>query len=321
MKNELISIIVPVYKVEKYLDGCLESIVNQTYQNLEILLVDDGSPDNCPRLCDEWAQKDSRIKVIHQSNGGLSAARNAALKVAAGEYYAFVDSDDYIEDTLCEQVMNVFAKHDVDIVVFDCWRVDEENNKLGSTEKITEGVLGQESALAELMKGNINNYICNKIYSKKVFEGMSFPVGRLWEDVATAYKLFMKAEHIYCLPEKLYYYLQRVDSITNTINEKGLESLFLARHSSYLDLKEVYPNVGEMVFSKVALCAIRLYDRSLWAEIDPQILKEARAFLAKNRNQILNNKANVTYMLYYRMPKVYDILRKAKHLCGNLLRK
>ena len=108
MKNELITIIVPVYKVEKYLDRCVQSIVDQTYTNLEIILVDDGSPDNCPKMCDEWAKKDKRIKVIHKQNGGLSDARNAGLEKAKGKYVGFVDSDDYVAPN-CFKILTVLS--------------------------------------------------------------------------------------------------------------------------------------------------------------------------------------------------------------------
>ena len=105
--NPLISVIVPVYKVEKYLNKCVQSIVNQTYKNLEIILVDDGSPDNCPEMCDEWAKKDSRIKVIHQENAGLAEARNSGISVATGEFFMFIDSDDYAEPDMIELLLNL----------------------------------------------------------------------------------------------------------------------------------------------------------------------------------------------------------------------
>ena len=114
-KNVKISIIVPVYKVEKYLDKCVNSIVGQTYKNLEIILVDDGSPDNCPAMCDEWAQKDSRIKVIHKKNGGLSSARNAGLDACTGDYIGFVDSDDWIEPDMYEYLLNIGMKNNADV--------------------------------------------------------------------------------------------------------------------------------------------------------------------------------------------------------------
>ena len=115
MENPLISVIVPIYNVEEYLNRCVESIVNQTYQKLEIILVDDGSPDNCPRMCDDWAKKDSRIKVIHKENGGLSDARNAGMKITTGEYISFIDSDDYIETCMIEILYEAIKKYDCDI--------------------------------------------------------------------------------------------------------------------------------------------------------------------------------------------------------------
>ena len=114
--DEKVSIIVPVYNVEKYLDKCIESIVNQTYRNIEIILVDDGSPDKCPEICNEWAKKDDRIKVIHKENGGLSSARNAALEIAQGDYITFVDSDDWIENDMIQSMLTCAAKNDADIV-------------------------------------------------------------------------------------------------------------------------------------------------------------------------------------------------------------
>lgn len=113
MKKPLISVIVPIYNVESYLNRCVESIVNQTYQNLEIILVDDGSPDNCPQICDDWARKDSRIKVIHKENGGLSDARNAGMNIATGEYISFIDSDDYVALDFCETMLLVIKKRTV----------------------------------------------------------------------------------------------------------------------------------------------------------------------------------------------------------------
>ena len=114
-KNPLISIIVPVYNVEEYLDKCVESIVNQTYKNIEVILVDDGSPDNCPKMCDDWAKKDKRIKVIHKKNGGLSDARNKGIDESKGEYLSFVDSDDYITDNYVELLYNIISKEHADI--------------------------------------------------------------------------------------------------------------------------------------------------------------------------------------------------------------
>ena len=117
-ENRVISVIVPVYNVEKYLDKCVDSIVNQTYKNLEIILVDDGSPDNCPKMCDAWVEKDSRIKVIHKENGGVSSARNAGLKASCGEYIGFVDSDDFIQPDMFEQLLGAYDKESIELSAF-----------------------------------------------------------------------------------------------------------------------------------------------------------------------------------------------------------
>ena len=117
MKAELVSVVVPVYKVERYLDKCIGSIVKQTYTNLEIILVDDGSPDNCPQMCDEWAKKDARIRVIHKENGGLSDARNAALDICTGTYVVFVDSDDYVHPEYVSYLYEMIVQHNADLAV------------------------------------------------------------------------------------------------------------------------------------------------------------------------------------------------------------
>lgn len=319
--NPLISVIVPVYKVEPYLDRCVQSIVGQTYKNLEILLVDDGSPDQCPQMCDQWAQRDARIRVIHKENGGLSSARNAGIDAAKGDYLYFVDSDDYIAPSLCERIMDLFAQYDVDIVTFDCCRIDKNGKDMGGTETICDGFLSQEAALEKLMRGHINNYAVNKIYRRRVFDDIRFPEGRVWEDMATAYKLFLQADRIYCCSERLYYYCERGDSITSGISGKALGDIFYARHSSYWELKEIYPYVGELVFPMVALSALRLYDRSLWQRVDLMTLEEAKHFLSENKEKILKDYGNAIYRLYYAAPEFYDVLRVLKHKVGNVVKR
>ena len=134
-----VSIVVPVYNVEKYLDRCMESLVNQTLKDIEIILVDDGSPDNCPQMCDEWAKKDDRIVVIHKENGGLSSARNAGIKLAKGQYIGYIDSDDYAELNMFEILYNCAKENDVDFVMSDYWRNKQSGEKIKKTLDIREG--------------------------------------------------------------------------------------------------------------------------------------------------------------------------------------
>ena len=319
--EKTISVIVPIYRVEKYLDKCIQSIVNQTYTDLEIILVDDGSPDRCPEICDAWSVRDSRIRVIHLKNSGVSAARNAGIRAAKGEFLYFVDGDDWIEPTLCEQVMGIFTKHDVDIVTFDCNMITETGEYLGGTEKLGEGILSVEAGLKELLLGHINNYACNKVYRRSVFTDIWFPNRTAFEDMAISYKLFLNAKSIYCLNEKLYNYVQRIDSATGNLGIRKLGEVFLSRWESYVYLKPLYPEVAEIVFPRVALCAIRLYDRFLWEQGDEEVYALAMQFLAQNKEKILKTEKSLAYWSFYHLPAAYKKLRLGKHYMGDMIRR
>lgn len=317
----LISVIVPVYKVEKYLDRCVSSIINQTYKNLEIILVDDGSPDDCPQKCDEWAKKDLRIRVIHKENGGPSSARNAALDIARGDYIGFVDSDDYVALDMYEKLVGILNTCKSDIVVFGCNKVDENRNIISSTEKIIECDLTAENALKELLKANINNYMCNKIFKSVMFKEIRFPENRLWEDMAICYKLFLASSCIYCYPENMYFYFVRNGSVSKTINGKSLRDIFLARYECYIELKDTYSFAQEYALPLAALSARRFIDRSLWETVDGEILQIAKDFLQENKVDILRNTKEKGLRLYYKSPKFYILCRKAKHRVGVLVKR
>lgn len=211
--EKLISVIVPVYGVEKYIEHCVNSILHQTYHNLEIILVDDGSPDNCGCICDDFARRDNRIKVIHKKNGGLSDARNEGLKIANGDFLAFVDSDDWIDLTLFEKVINGFENHNVEIVCFGSYKTD-------GNKKITHYVTNKEfewtkdEALNALCKNDrIESHVWDKVYKKELFESITFPVGKCYEDVYVMHRVFMRAKNILFIDSPLYYYIQRSSSI------------------------------------------------------------------------------------------------------------
>ncbi len=320
--NPLISVIVPVYGVEQYLNKCVESIVNQTYENLEIFLVDDGSPDNCPTMCDEWAKKDKRIRVIHQKNGGLSCARNTGIEQATGDYISFVDSDDWIALECYEKIMTVFQNQSCQMVIFNCNRINEMGEVFTVTEKVEkEGLLSQEQALKELVKGNLNNYAVNKVCKKELFSDVRFPVGRAWEDMATAYKLFLQCEKIYYLSEPFYFYYTRRNSISKKISDKALGDIFLARYEIHTTLKERYPSLEQYTLPMVALSARRLYDRSLWGDVDSERLTMAKQWLEENKETIVKESQDKKYRLYFAHPKWYNGLRKLRHKIGNLVKR
>ena len=213
--QELVSVIIPVYKVENYIDKCMETVLSQSYENLEILLVDDGSPDNCGRICEDYAAKDNRIKVIHKMNGGLSSARNAALDVMTGSWVVCIDSDDYVHGNYVKDLYEAAIRHKADIAV--CSHYQEKGDQLSITEKIfdEEVCYDRMQALHKLVEDDdIKNYAWGKIYKAELFEGVRYPDGRNYEDIATTYYLFDKSERIVKIPNYLYYYIIRDDSIS-----------------------------------------------------------------------------------------------------------
>lgn len=215
MKIPLISIIVPCYKVEEYLPKCINSIINQTYKNLEIFLVDDGSPDNSGKICDEYAAKDSRIKVIHKENGGLSDARNVAIDAAKGEYITFVDSDDYVSTDYIETLYNLVEKYKCKVGVA-CVRTFYEGCEANTNQpiyfdKIFDCMEGTEKMFYQEL---FDNAAWCKIYHRSLFEtGIRYPFGLIYEDLPTTYLLFLQADKIAYCNRIIYNYLLRANSI------------------------------------------------------------------------------------------------------------
>lgn len=210
----LISVIVPVYKVEAYLDRCVQSIVDQTYTNLEIILVDDGSPDRCPQMCDEWEKRDSRIRVIHKENGGLSDARNAGMSVAGGEYISFVDSDDWIEPAFVQVLLNALLEHDCDVA--GClYRKCAENEETDSTSTdYNVQVFDRLMAMSELIDNRlIQQVVWNKLYKRELIEGILFEKGKYYEDEFWSYQMIGRINRFAVTDYSGYNYFQRADSI------------------------------------------------------------------------------------------------------------
>lgn len=227
MSDALVSIIVPVYKVEEYLNQCIDSIVNQTYKNLEIILVDDGSPDRCPQICDEWREKDSRIKVIHKENGGLSDARNAGLKIAKGDYIGFVDSDDQISLQMYGRLMQAMEETGAGIVECNYLKFEKQIPQMVYEKSKNVQCYSTESALEQLIIERVFHHESwNKLYRKYIFETLCFEKGKLHEDVYLTYQAFGMCEKIAKIDEVLYYYRQRCESIMGTsFSLKNLDSV------------------------------------------------------------------------------------------------
>lgn len=217
MNNYKVSVIVPVYNVEPYLERCILSLQEQTYKNIEIILVDDGSQDSCGEICDKYAVEDSRIIVIHKKNGGLSDARNVGIEKAGGQYLCFVDSDDFVHATFIQILLESCLKYECKISKCNIFSTSTDENIYSKKYKsIKEKIYTAESYLQCINRVNGGFSVCNKLFSRELFEDIRFPVGKLHEDVAVIYKLVAYAEKIVEVDSNLYFYYNNENSITKS---------------------------------------------------------------------------------------------------------
>lgn len=237
-----ISVIIPVYNVEKYLKRCLDSVVNQTYKNLEIILIDDGCTDGSGNICDEYAAKDKRIIVIHKENGGLSNARNKGLDICTGEYISFIDSDDWIEKDFYEYVFNNVKNSD--LLIFDYYITNGKNSKRIKYKNI-EFEISKEKCLMELTKAEIQSYAWNKVYKVNLFDDIRFPKGRNYEDQAIMHLIVEKSTKIKYCNKAFYNYYQNQNGITHTVNYKNYRDFLYVNILRGRFLKNKYPKVYE----------------------------------------------------------------------------
>ena len=215
MEKPVISVIIPVYKVEPYLDLCVTTVVHQTYKNLDIILIDDGSPDRCPRMCDDWAAKDNRIRVIHKANSGLSDARNCGLRAAAGEYVAFVDSDDWISLVMLERLEEAIEHYDADMAMcqFTNAYADGVFEKQ-MQEKYPDELLSARNAVELLLEdARVTSHVWRKLYKRKRIPADCFPAGMYFEDICVMPDLFLNCRKIICLDDAYYFYRDNPNGI------------------------------------------------------------------------------------------------------------
>lgn len=218
-----ISIIVPVYNVEKYLEQCIDSILAQTFEDFELILVDDGSPDKCPEICDEYAQKDDRVKVIHKENGGVSSARNAGMKLACGEYILFCDSDDYVSPLWCELMLNAARSHPLSLVSCNLRKTDQDERVKFAGGDSSEIV--SEISYFDLYKRGLSAYVPNKMYRTELLKksGLVFDEKCFFaEDVGFNVEYFKQCESIILLEDELYAYVQNPESVMHRYNANRL---------------------------------------------------------------------------------------------------
>ena len=253
-----VSIIVPVCRVEAYLNQCLDSILAQTYEHLQIILVDDGSPDRCGDICDAYGAKDHRIQVIHQPNSGVAAARNTGLSAATGDWLGWVDADDWIDpDTVSYLLENALAM-DADVCI--CGRYEELPNRTGFFGWSQPAILDQKAAVRALLDGRVlDDALYDKLWKRELFQDIRFPTGKTYEDLATVYRLLGKAERIYCLPEPKYHYRRRSGSIMGDVSLPNRVNHYDLAQQRYDDLVARWPEFQSLLEDRCLTAAIGIW--------------------------------------------------------------
>lgn len=261
--SPLVSIVVPVYNVEAYLEKCIDSIVNQTYKNFEIFLVDDGSTDASSSICDAYAERDGRISVIHKKNGGLSDARNAGIEVARGDFILFVDSDDYIEVDTVDYLLGLALKNCAEIVVashkivYGDEQIKQRKNDLYDSVQVLTPIHAFNDAL---YGKKLSLHAWGKLYRRSLFNDVRFPKGRLYEDAGTTYKIIEKSQRVIVSSAKKYYYLQRRGSIINSgFYPRMMDSLYFA-NEMFNFAKDKQPESVEAARTYKFMCAVAMLD-------------------------------------------------------------
>lgn len=289
-----ISVIVPVYNVEKYLNKCIDSILEQTFKDMEIILINDGSTDNSKNICNTYKQKDNRIKVIHKENGGLSDARNVGIDISTGEYIAFIDSDDWVEKTMLEYLYNLGNINNADIVQGDYIEAYDENCTIN---KVSEEIIKYDSQhiLDELYgeKCTKTVVVWNKIYKRELFKEIRFPKGKLHEDEFTTYKLFHRANLIIDTNKTIYYYRQREGSITNScFNIRHLDQLDAIKERKEYFIENRLDKLADKTENKLFWQTKDIYFKIYISEIRDKdlILKKLEKEMRKNYFGVIKNK-------------------------------
>ena len=259
-----ISVIVPVYKVEAYLEQCLESLLRQTHRALQIILVDDGSPDGCGAICDDYARRDDRITVIHKENGGLSSARNAGMALADGAYIGFLDSDDWIEPDMFEYLLDEAQRSGADITMCAfTLEMQEGSQKYGYDAPHR---FDRTQAMGELLKNaEMTNNVWNKLYRRPLFDGVRFPDGHVYEDLATTYRVYERAALVSVLPESKYHYRLNPKGIVMSRSIPNQVDYWRGAKQRYLDLRGRYPEYVPLMEASLVGAAMEMWSR-VWPE-------------------------------------------------------
>lgn len=312
--NDLVSIIVPVYKVEKYLKKCVDSILNQTYSNFEIILVDDGSPDRCGDICDEYQKKDQRVKVIHKANGGLSDARNVGISASSGQFISFLDSDDWIHNRFIETLYNLLIINNADVSIANFIKIYSDDIPSINAPSVIYQYSNIDALNQIYGKYGVQMIVAwGKLFKRELFSDINFPVGKIHEDEFTVYKLLYKANKIIFTTEPLIYYRQRSNSITgqcfNLSNKLNVIEALEERARFFKTIGE--NDLGDKTYANLFWLYKLVYENiSCFKKQDLYIFlnvkfKELKCELRKSNQSF---KFRLFYELYYICPRLGNLL-------------
>lgn len=317
--NIVVSVIVPVYNVEKYLEKCIKSVLEQTHQNFELILVDDGSPDKSGKICDRYAASDSRISVIHKENGGLSSARNAGIDVATGDYLLFLDSDDFINIHTLEISVRNCIENNCEVCIFSSFDTPDHDipfcNDVSNNVKVykTDYILQNYNSFQSFF----NKSACNKLYSKNIFKTLRFPLGLLHEDTAIILQAYYNAEQICETDAVMYYYYLSPNSIMrSSFNERKLDILKVLQINIDFFADKNYPHITESFKAKYEYDVCRLYAQ-VWLsslknkrELKKQLKADRKRIRKENAdNPQFTKRMLLISSLFYYFPPIYKLKR------------
>ena len=309
--SDLISVIVPVYNTETYLETCLGSLLRQSYENIEIIAVNDGSTDGSLSVMERFALKDPRMKTVSIENSGLSAARNVGLDMASGDWLMFVDSDDYVDEEFCAHSLENVIKNNAEIGIVSYRRIDPDGGEGGPAIPIENNVLTREQVMKRLSEIGLEHYMWNKIFRKDLFDGIRFPAGELWEDIAVLYLLLDRSHRVSLSDEPLYNYVRHPGTIMGHHMLRSYKWPFLQYEKQYCFFKEKYPQYADNMHDMLAALGLR-YATQLAARKDPfSVLEAVREFLKEiPSSKLFSMKEKTAYRLLMLFPRVfYSLIR------------
>lgn len=304
--NKLISVIIPVYNVHSYLRRCLDSVVNQTYKNIEILLVDDGSTDNSAQICLEYEKKYKNVIYLYKKNGGLSDARNYGIKHSKGDYIAFVDSDDYIDPEMYQYLLSDMIKYNADIATCSYQEFSNEFVFENSFSDCKVEVYDRKEGVRNLFRADkYCNYAWNKLYKRELFTDITYPTGKKMEDLGTTYLLFLNSKKITYRHYKAYFYYQRKDSIIHSADNQFYYDKLLLCLERFRSIQKIYPDMEEnyVFILRTILLDFKYYssDLKLFQDAHYVVKKEIPFFALKK----ISKKQRIKYYILKYLPGIY----------------